>query len=81
MREAVEQSRRQGVSTTAGILLCAGWVPHFRLFVWGYLGLESGVDGVRHMAGARIPHRSPVSIFIQQQMTSMFPLSAALQAD
>jgi hypothetical protein len=55
--------------TTVGILLCAGWVPHFRMFVWGYLGLESGVDGVRHIAGARIPHRSPASIFVQQQMT------------
>ncbi|SCW76662.1 hypothetical protein SAMN02927900_04694 [Rhizobium mongolense subsp. loessense] len=44
MREAVEQSRRQGVSTTAGILLCAGRIPHFRVFVWGYLGLTSGVE-------------------------------------
>ncbi|WP_234836719.1 integrase core domain-containing protein [Sinorhizobium meliloti] len=25
MREAVEQRRRQGILTTAGILLCAGW--------------------------------------------------------
>jgi hypothetical protein len=58
--------------TTAGILLCAGWVPHFRVFVWGYLGLGSGMDFIRHIAGARIPHRSPASIFVQQQMTSFF---------
>ncbi len=44
MREAVEQRRRQGILTTAGILLCAGWVPHFRVFVWGCLCLISGLE-------------------------------------
>jgi hypothetical protein len=58
--------------TTVGILLCAGWVPHFRVFVWGYLGLGSGMDFIRHIAAARIPHRSPASIFVQQQMTLVF---------
>ena len=44
MLEAVEQRRRQGILTTAGILLCAGWVPHFRVFVWGCLCLISGLE-------------------------------------
>jgi hypothetical protein len=44
MREAVEQRRRQGIQTTVGILLCAGWLPHFRVFVWGCLCLVSGMD-------------------------------------
>jgi hypothetical protein len=37
--------------TTVGILLCAGWIPHFRVFVWGYRDLESGMDFIRHIAG------------------------------
>jgi hypothetical protein len=72
---------REEKTTTAGILLCAGWVPHFRVFVWGCLGLGSGVDFIRHIGLTRVPHRSPVSIFVQQQMTSIFRLCVALQAD
>jgi hypothetical protein len=58
--------------TTVGILLCAGWLPHFRLFVWGYLCLVSGMVLLRHIVCTRIPHRSPASIFVQQQMISIF---------
>lgn len=39
LSDTIEQSRRQGIPTTVGILLFAGWLPHFRLFVWGCLGL------------------------------------------
>ncbi len=44
MLGVIEQSRRQGASTTAGILSFAGWIPHFRMFVWGCLCLVSGLD-------------------------------------
>jgi len=32
---------------TVNRLLCAGWIPHFRLFVWGCLSLGSGVEACR----------------------------------
>ncbi len=80
MREAVEQRRRQGILTTAGILLCAGWVPHFRVFVWSCLYLTSGMDFIRHIEMTRVLHRNPVSIFVQQQMFC-FSLFVALCTD
>jgi hypothetical protein len=33
------------MSTTVNILSCAGWLPHFRWFVWGCPCLPSGVNG------------------------------------
>lgn len=50
--------------------LMRGLGTAFRVFVWGCLYLESGVDGVRRIERARVPHRSPASIFVQQQMFS-----------
>src|SRR5579859_5707500 len=47
------------------MLLCAGWVRHFRGFVWGCLCLQSGVDGVGDIGFSRVPHRSPASAFAQ----------------
>jgi hypothetical protein len=32
------------MSTTVNILSCAGWLPHFRWFVWGCPCLPSGVN-------------------------------------
>ena len=41
------QGRRQGHKTTVYKLLSAGWLPHFRVFVWGCLCLGAGVDDER----------------------------------
>jgi len=59
IRRWIVQRRERDLKTSVIKLWCAGWIPHFRLFVRGCPCLGSGVD---HVIGHTVSSGVPLAV-------------------